>query len=161
MVKNKIAPPFRKVEFDILFNRGINQTAELLDMGVDNGVLRRSGTWVSYGDIRLGQGRERSREFLDENTEVRERLREEILEKLMPDEDSDEEAKAPKAEAGSEKVAAGCACERAAAVGTPRPIRRHGSRPASPWQRSRQEPEGEVASVRRGRPLSPLALAHR
>ena len=79
-----MAPPFRKVEFDILFNHGINQTGELLDMGVDHGVLRRSGTWVSYKETRLGQGRERSREFLDENPEVREALRNEILEKLNP-----------------------------------------------------------------------------
>jgi len=93
VVKNKVAPPFRKVEFDILFNHGINQTGELLDMGVDHGVLRRSGTWVSYKETRLGQGRERSREFLDENPEVKEALRNEILEKLnpppAPDESSD------------------------------------------------------------------------
>jgi recombination protein RecA len=62
VVKNKIAPPFRKVEFDILFHQGINQTGELLDMGVDQGVLRRTGTWVSFKDTRLGQGRERSLE---------------------------------------------------------------------------------------------------
>ena len=79
VVKNKIAPPFRKVEFDILFNVGINQTGELLDAGVEHGILKRSGTWVSYGDTRLGQGRERSREFLEENPDLKAKLRREIL----------------------------------------------------------------------------------
>ncbi len=70
VVKNKVAPPFRRTEFDIIFNEGINRLGELLDMGVENNVLKRSGTWVSYGDVRLGQGRERSREFLKENPEI-------------------------------------------------------------------------------------------
>ncbi len=80
VVKNKIAPPFRKVEFDIVFNRGIDQTGELLDFGVEHGVLRRSGTWVSYGETRLGQGRERARDFLDENVEIRTQLMRAIFE---------------------------------------------------------------------------------
>jgi recombination protein RecA len=81
VVKNKIAPPFRKVEFDILFNQGINQTGELLDMGLELGVLRRSGTWVSFGDTRLGQGRERAQEVLNEAPPLRAELRAAILEK--------------------------------------------------------------------------------
>ncbi len=84
VVKNKVAPPFRKVEFDILFAEGINQLGELLDLGVDAGILRRSGTWLSYGDERLGQGRERAREFLVENPKLAAQLRQEILEKLAP-----------------------------------------------------------------------------
>jgi recombination protein RecA len=79
IVKNKIAPPFRKVEFDILFNVGINATGELLDLGVEHGVLRRSGTWVSYGDTRIGQGRERAREFLEENPEIKAAIRRDIV----------------------------------------------------------------------------------
>ena len=67
------------VEFDILFNEGINQLGELLDMGTEKGILRRSGTWLSYGDVRLGQGRERAREFLRDHTEVQEKLRQEVL----------------------------------------------------------------------------------
>ncbi|MFO1052002.1 MAG: recombinase RecA [Planctomycetota bacterium] len=81
VVKNKIAPPFRKVEFDILFNRGIDEVGEILDLGVDQGVLKRSGTWLSYGDERLGQGRERAREFLLERQELRDKIRAEIVAK--------------------------------------------------------------------------------
>ncbi len=94
VVKNKVAPPFRKVEFDILFNVGINELGEILDLGVDCGVLRRSGTWLSYGDERLGQGRERAREFLLENREMANEIRRKILEMMSPDQllgaDSDE-----------------------------------------------------------------------
>jgi len=78
VVKNKIAPPFRKVEFDILFNRGIDQVGELLDLGVDRGVLKRSGTWLSLGDTRLGQGRERAREFLDQNPDILAQVRQQV-----------------------------------------------------------------------------------
>ncbi len=84
VVKNKVAPPFRMVEFDILFNEGINQIGELLDIGVDKGVLRRSGTWMSYGEVRLGQGRERAREFLKENPSICEQLRQDILRICSP-----------------------------------------------------------------------------
>ncbi|MEO0479947.1 MAG: recombinase RecA [Planctomycetota bacterium] len=85
VVKNKVAPPFRKVEFDILFNEGINQLGEILDMGVEQGILKRSGTWMSYGDVRLGQGRDRAREFLLENREMAIEIRRKILEKLHPE----------------------------------------------------------------------------
>ncbi len=99
VVKNKVAPPFRKVEFDILFNVGINTIGELIDMGVEHGVLKRSGTWLSYGDQRLGQGRDRAREFLTENPEDAKRLRGEILAKVVPD--HPDAAPAPAAAAGS------------------------------------------------------------
>ena len=79
VVKNKIAPPFRKCEFDILFNRGINLSGELIDIGVENGVLKRTGTWVSYGDVRLGQGRDRAAEYLDENPTLRDEVRTALL----------------------------------------------------------------------------------
>ena len=84
VVKNKVAPPFRKVEFDILFNRGIDQIGELIDMGVECGALKRSGTWLSLGDIRLGQGRERAREFLDQNPEALAQLRQLVAQATMP-----------------------------------------------------------------------------
>lgn len=70
VVKNKIAPPFRKTEFDILFAEGINRLGELLDLGVETGVMKRSGTWISYGETRLGQGRDKAREFLKENPKL-------------------------------------------------------------------------------------------
>ncbi|MBL8728086.1 MAG: recombinase RecA [Planctomycetes bacterium] len=80
VVKNKVAPPFKKCEFDILFAEGINRLGELLDHGVESGFLKRSGTWISYGETRLGQGREKAREFLRENPE----LAKEIEVGLMP-----------------------------------------------------------------------------
>src|SRR5688572_6696143 len=70
VVKNKVAPPFRKCEFDILFAEGINRLGEVLDIGVESGLLKRSGTWISYGETRLGQGREKAREFLKENPKL-------------------------------------------------------------------------------------------
>ena len=70
VVKNKVAPPFRKAEFDIMFNEGISKTGDVLDLGVDLGILDKSGSWYSFRDTRLGQGRERSREFLKENADV-------------------------------------------------------------------------------------------
>ena len=84
VVKNKVAPPFRKTEFDILFNEGINRLGELLDLSVDQGIIRRSGTWMSYGETRLGQGRERAREFLKENPEMAVEIEERLLEKMLP-----------------------------------------------------------------------------
>jgi len=84
VVKNKVAPPFRKTEFDILFNEGINRLGELLDLSVDQGIIRRSGTWMSYGETRLGQGRERAREFLKEHPEMAVEIEEKLLDKMLP-----------------------------------------------------------------------------
>ena len=84
VVKNKVAPPFRKTEFDILFNEGINRLGELIDLSVDQGIIRRSGTWMSYGETRLGQGRERAREFLKENPEMAEEIETKLLDKMLP-----------------------------------------------------------------------------
>ncbi len=70
VVKNKLAPPFRKTEFDILHGTGISRSGELLDLGLEHDLVTRRGTWYSYGDSQIGQGREKSRAFLDENPEV-------------------------------------------------------------------------------------------
>src|SRR6202165_1694968 len=67
VVKNKVAPPFRSAEFDILFNEGISREGGLIDAAVEYGVIEKSGTWMSYGDLRLGQGRENVRNYLREN----------------------------------------------------------------------------------------------
>lgn len=70
IVKNKVAAPFRTAEFDILYGEGISRTGELLDLGVEHRLIQKSGTWLSYGDVRLGQGRENARSFLKEHPEV-------------------------------------------------------------------------------------------
>jgi len=70
VVKNKVAPPFKQVEFDIMYGEGISKTGELLDLGVKAGIVEKSGAWFSYGDERIGQGRENSKLFLRENTRI-------------------------------------------------------------------------------------------
>jgi recombination protein RecA len=70
VVKNKIAPPFREVEIDVLFNEGISLAGELLDLGSDRGVIKKAGAFYSYGETRLGQGRDNSRTFLKANPEI-------------------------------------------------------------------------------------------
>jgi recombination protein RecA len=70
VVKNKVAPPFRQAEFDIMFNEGISHTGLLIDLGVETNVIDKSGAWFSYGDVRLGQGRENAKAFLKENEQL-------------------------------------------------------------------------------------------
>jgi len=78
VVKNKIAPPFRQTEFDILFNEGISRTGDLIDLAVEAAVISKQGSWFSHGKMRLGQGRERVRGFLTENTDVLETIENEV-----------------------------------------------------------------------------------
>ena len=82
VVKNKVAAPFREAEFDILYGEGISREGDLIDLGVDNGILEKSGTWISYGGERLGQGRENARAFLKEHTEVRDKLQSALRKKM-------------------------------------------------------------------------------
>jgi recombination protein RecA len=70
VVRNKVAPPFKQVEFDIMYGEGISKTGELVDMGVKAGVMQKSGAWFSYGDERIGQGRENAKGFLRANPET-------------------------------------------------------------------------------------------
>jgi recombination protein RecA len=98
VVKNKIAPPFRKVEFDILYNQGISSEGDLIDLGLEQQLVLKSGTWFSFkhpkeGEVRLGQGRERARAFLVDNKDLAAELARAIREKVLP------KPEAPKGEA--------------------------------------------------------------
>jgi recombination protein RecA len=79
VVKNKVAAPFREAEFDILYNEGISREGELLDIAVEKGVVQKSGTWLSFGDERIGQGRENARLFLKEHPDVRQKIEAKVL----------------------------------------------------------------------------------
>ncbi|MFV0531452.1 MAG: recombinase RecA [Flavobacteriales bacterium] len=78
IVKNKVAPPFRTAEFDIMYGEGISKTGEILDLAVDLNIVKKSGSWFSYGDIKLGQGRDSVKELLKDNEELTEELEEKI-----------------------------------------------------------------------------------
>ena len=70
VVKNKVAPPFRTVEFDIMYGEGISKNGEIIDLGVSADIIEKSGSWFSYNDQRIGQGRENAKNFLKENTDI-------------------------------------------------------------------------------------------
>lgn len=82
VVKNKVAPPFKQAEFDIIFNEGISQVGEIIDLGVQHGIIDKAGAWYSYKGERLGQGREGSKQFLKENPDVAKEIRELIMNTL-------------------------------------------------------------------------------
>jgi recombination protein RecA len=84
IVKNKVAPPFRKAEFDIMYGAGISKSGEILDMGVDLGIVSKSGSWFSYGETRLGQGRDAVKNLIEDNPELMEELEIKIKEALAP-----------------------------------------------------------------------------
>jgi len=81
VVKNKVAPPFKMAEFDILYGTGISKEGSLIDMGIEHNVINKSGAWYSYGDERLGQGRENVRDFLKENQKMRDEIEQKIRER--------------------------------------------------------------------------------
>ncbi len=81
IVKNKVAPPFKTTEFDIYYNEGISKMADLINTGVGFGVIKKSGSWLQYGNKKLGQGMEASKRFLKENPEIAEQIKKEILQK--------------------------------------------------------------------------------
>jgi recombination protein RecA len=94
VVKNKVAPPFRQAEFDVMYNEGISHTGLLVDLGVEHGVVNKSGAWFSYGDTRVGQGRENAKLYLKENpdvaAEIEARVREILGTKGVPTTDGDD-----------------------------------------------------------------------
>lgn len=82
VVKNKVSPPFKIAEFDILYGEGISREGSILDMGVDNGIVKKSGSWFTYEGDQLGQGKEKSRQFLKDNPDIAEEIEDKILRKL-------------------------------------------------------------------------------
>lgn len=79
IVKNKVAPPFRRAEFDIMYGEGISKVGEILDLGVEMGIIKKSGSWFSYGDVKLGQGRDGVKALIKDNPELLEELEEKIV----------------------------------------------------------------------------------
>ncbi len=97
VVKNKVAPPFKQVEFDIMYGQGISKTGEILDLGVKAGLVEKSGSWFSYDSVRIGQGRENSKTYLKENPEVCDKLEaairsrtDEVVEEMMTGPDAED-----------------------------------------------------------------------
>ncbi len=107
VVKNKIAPPFRVVEFDILYNEGISCAGDLLDLGVQAGVVDKTGSWFSMGEERLGQGRERAREAIKSDQGLADRIRAGVMEKVAAKREAQEAGgRQPAAKGGARKAAA-------------------------------------------------------
>jgi len=102
VVKNKVAPPFKTAEFDILFGEGISREGEIIDMGVNAGILEKSGAWYAYKGEKIGQGRDNAREFLRENAdlsvEIENRVRESLGIPLLPVAEPEAKAKGKKAD---------------------------------------------------------------
>jgi recombination protein RecA len=80
VVKNKVAPPFRQAEFDLMHDRGISREGDLLDLGIEDKIIEKSGAWISYGEMRLGQGRENAKQYLRDNPPLFEEISKKILE---------------------------------------------------------------------------------
>ena len=82
VVKNKVAPPFKRAEFDIMFGEGISKIGEIIDLGVDFGIIRKAGSWFSYGEQKIGQGRDAVKEFLKNNDELRQEIEDKLREAM-------------------------------------------------------------------------------
>jgi len=115
VVKNKVAPPFRQAEFDIMFGEGIAREGELVDLGVEYGLVQKSGSWFSMGEVRIGQGRDAARQYLKENPDVAEQLEADIRESMK------KEAAAPK-RPGGPAAPMGAGRPAAPAAPAPRPM---------------------------------------
>jgi recombination protein RecA len=81
VVKNKVAPPFRQAEFDLMHDRGISREGDLLDLGIEDKLIEKSGAWINYGELRLGQGRENAKQYLRENPALMDEISRKILDK--------------------------------------------------------------------------------
>jgi len=93
IVKNKVAPPFKEAQFDIMFGQGISREGSLVDVGVEHGIVRKAGAWFTYDEIQLGQGKENSKRFLRENVDIALQLETDVYKAvgLIESDESDEE----------------------------------------------------------------------
>jgi len=128
VVKNKVAAPFREAEFDILYGEGVSREGDLIDLGVDKGVLEKSGTWISFGGERLGQGRENARVFLKEHADIRGKIENTLRKKMnipIPGAANGNSALASTPEKPAEKPAVQAAAASAGsnAAAKPRPVK--------------------------------------
>lgn len=101
VVKNKVAPPFRQTEFQILYGQGINRMGEILELGVQQGIVEKSGAWYAYKSDRIGQGRKNAADYLSEHPEIRTEIEAQIREQLLPDKSSQDEVVIPEPEQDS------------------------------------------------------------
>ena len=85
VVKNKVAPPFKQIEFDIMYGEGVSKTGELIDLGVKAGIVEKSGSWFSFDSERIGQGRENAKQYLKEHPQVAEKIERAIRQNARPD----------------------------------------------------------------------------
>ena len=81
-MKNKVAPPFRKAEFDIMFGEGVSKVGEIIDLGVEYNIIKKAGSWFSYGETKLAQGRDATKKIIADNPELAEELEAKIMEAL-------------------------------------------------------------------------------
>jgi recombination protein RecA len=95
VVKNKVAPPFREAEFDIIYGEGVSREGDLLDLGVANNIVEKSGSWFSYKGERIGQGRENARQFMKDNPDIRAKVDAELRKTLGLNKSAEPEATAP------------------------------------------------------------------
>lgn len=91
VVKNKVAPPFKEAEFDLIFGKGISRASDIMDLAVESEIMSKSGSWYSYGDTRLGNGRDNVREFLEENEELLDEIEEKVRDFYFSDDEEDTE----------------------------------------------------------------------
>ena len=104
VVKNKVSPPFRMAEFEILYGEGISREGEIIDYGVDQELIEKSGSWYSYKEDRIGQGKENVRAFLRSNPEIAKEIEDQIRAKLLPNEDAESDKESEEKENADDKA---------------------------------------------------------
>ena len=146
IVKNKVAPPFRKCELDIMFGKGVSASGSLLDAALKNEIISKSGSWYSYGDERIGQGRDNAKQFLEENTDIADRVEFDLRERMFGHLRRAEQAKdeAPAGEEVAENSSAGSAGGAATKTGK---VKSGGKKSSSP---SKESPSDDTSNAGTG-----------